>query len=281
MINVTIGRLLGFLGVLAIAIGLFASAERVPMGYTGVIVNMMGSEKGVQAVEEGTGWKFLTPSQELYKFPTFDQNENLGIITFQDVDGMEITADIGITIKAAPGAAPMLFQTYRKSMYEIIKTNVPQVVKTELNNASSKLTAENIYGKNKEEFFKDVESRIRTAFGKKGLLVTNIYINGKIGLPPKVVDALNAKIESTQKTAQRENEVAQVKAEADKEREKAKGEKDAAISRAQGEAESITIRGKALRDNPGVVELNAIEKWDGKLPSTMLPGSAVPFVPVK
>ena len=47
------------------------------------------------------------------------------------------------------------------------------------------------------------------------------------------------------------------------------------------EAEALSIKGNALRANPGVVELNAIDKWDGKLP-TMLGGNGpIPFINVK
>ena len=41
-------------------------------------------------------------------------------------------------------------------------------------------------------------------------------------------------------------------------------------------AQAIEIKGKALRDNPNVIELNKIEKWDGVLPQYMT--GPVPFV---
>ncbi len=44
------------------------------------------------------------------------------------------------------------------------------------------------------------------------------------------------------------------------------------------EANAINARGKALRENPNVVALVQAEKWDGKLPTQMIPGSAVPFL---
>ena len=50
--------------------------------------------------------------------------------------------------------------------------------------------------------------------------------------------------------------------------------------RGQAEASAIRARGEALRDNPKLVELVAAEKWNGVLPTTMLPGSAVPFIEV-
>ena len=41
---------------------------------------------------------------------------------------------------------------------------------------------------------------------------------------------------------------------------------------------AIKAKADALRENPGLVALTATEKWDGKLPSTFVPGSAVPFI---
>jgi regulator of protease activity HflC (stomatin/prohibitin superfamily) len=57
-------------------------------------------------------------------------------------------------------------------------------------------------------------------------------------------------------------------------------EANAAAVRLAGEAEAAAIRarGEALRDNPDLVSLNAVEKWNGVLPTTMPPGSAVPFI---
>jgi hypothetical protein len=47
------------------------------------------------------------------------------------------------------------------------------------------------------------------------------------------------------------------------------------------EAEAINARGRALRDNPTLIELVSAERWNGVLPTTMVPGAAVPFVNVK
>lgn len=257
-----------------------AGCSKVPAGYTGVIVNLMGSEKGVAPSEATVGYKFLTPNEELFLFPTFNQNFNLAQVSFQDRDGMKISAPIGITLRAKQGAAPLLFQTYRKSMDEIIEVNVPQVVRNAFNNAGSKVKASDVYGPGKEKFLRDIEQQVQAHFDSKGIIVESLYLNGEITLPPQVVEALNASITATQKAQQRENELRQTEAEAAKVRAAAQGDKDAAILKAQGEAESLNIRGAALRNNPGVVELNAIEKWDGKLPTYMTSGSSVPFITV-
>ena len=61
----------------------------------------------------------------------------------------------------------------------------------------------------------------------------------------------------------------------------AKAQADAVKLQGDAEAHAINARGKALRDNPSLVELVQAEKWDGKLPTTMVPGQAVPFINVK
>ncbi len=51
----------------------------------------------------------------------------------------------------------------------------------------------------------------------------------------------------------------------------------------QGKAEAgaIQARGEALRNNPALPTLVASEKWNGVLPTTMMPGNTVPFINLK
>ncbi len=67
-----------------------------------------------------------------------------------------------------------------------------------------------------------------------------------------------------------------------KEVELAKAEADRKRVEAQGEADAIRLRAQAIQAQGGkeYVELEAIKKWDGKLPTTM-PGQTTPFVHVK
>ncbi len=67
-----------------------------------------------------------------------------------------------------------------------------------------------------------------------------------------------------------------------KEVELAKAEADRKRVEAQGEADAIRLRAQAIQAQGGkeYVELEAIKKWDGKLPTTM-PGQTTPFIHVK
>ena len=72
----------------------------------------------------------------------------------------------------------------------------------------------------------------------------------------------------------------------------AQAQADARVAQATAEAEAITLtgnaeasairaRGEALRDNPSLVSLVQAERWDGKLPTTMIPDATVPFMNMK
>lgn len=75
--------------------------------------------------------------------------------------------------------------------------------------------------------------------------------------------------------------VIQAQADADSQLAVATAEAKAIELKGQAEAKAIAVKGQALRDNPALVGLVTAEAWNGVLPSTMVPGSAVPFVNVK
>ena len=79
---------------------------------------------------------------------------------------------------------------------------------------------------------------------------------------------------------QKQAEIVKVNAQAKADAEVIQAKADAEKVRLAGEAEAAAIRakGEALKENRQLVDLTAAEKWNGVLPSTMTPNSAVPFV---
>ena len=94
-------------------------------------------------------------------------------------------------------------------------------------------------------------------------------------------EKVQAQITVTQATAKANAIRAEAQANADATR--LAGEARASNIKITGEAEAAAIeaRGKALGNNPNLVTLVQAERWNGVLPTTMVPGSAVPFVQVK
>jgi regulator of protease activity HflC (stomatin/prohibitin superfamily) len=78
--------------------------------------------------------------------------------------------------------------------------------------------------------------------------------------------AVEDKVVAVQRATQEQNKTVQVQEQA----------KQAIIS-AGAQAESMRIRATALASNPKLVEYEAVQKWDGKLPQYSL-GGATPFI---
>ncbi|HOK40185.1 MAG TPA: prohibitin family protein [bacterium] len=82
-------------------------------------------------------------------------------------------------------------------------------------------------------------------------------------------EAIENKVTAEQQALAAKNKLEQVKFEAEQK-----------VAEAKGKAEAIRIEAQALRDNPQVLQLRALEKWDGKLPQFM-GSNSVPFINVK
>lgn len=82
-------------------------------------------------------------------------------------------------------------------------------------------------------------------------------------------NAVEQKVIAEQAAKEAENKTKQIEQEA----------KQRVIS-AKAEAESMRIRSQALMSNPKLVDYEAVQKWNGVLP-TMTMGSSVPFINIK
>lgn len=93
-------------------------------------------------------------------------------------------------------------------------------------------------------------------------------------------EKVQAQITVTQATA-KANAV-RAEAQANAEATKLNGEARASNIKVTGEAEAAAIkaRAEALGSNPNIISLTQAERWNGVLPTTMVPGSAVPFVTI-
>ena len=94
-------------------------------------------------------------------------------------------------------------------------------------------------------------------------------------------EKVQAQITVTQANAKANAVRAEAQAHADATR--LDGEDKASNIKITGEAQAAAIeaRAKALGTNPNLVTLVQAERWNGVLPTTMVPGSAVPFVSLK
>lgn len=239
-----------FAGVLFAAMSL-TSCERIDAGCEGILVNLYGSDRGVDDVSMVTGRVFYNPfTQEVYEYPTYVQTIDYKPFTINAKDGSEFKVDPNINIKIKDGAAPKVFRKYRKELSDVIQGPVYKYVKDACRIEINKFTTDQIVS-NREAVEQAIEKRLSTLISKEGFILDQ-FTSG-LEYPRTIVEAVDAKNRAIQLAQKAANEVQVAEAEAKKK-----------IVIAEAEAKANAIVNSSL--SPLLVKKQWIEKWNGNLP---------------
>lgn len=265
--------------LLIFATATLASCSKVPAGHVGIKVYLLGKEKGVDHEELSTGRYWIGINEELYLYPTYTQNwswtansvegsENDESISFQTKDGLKVSGDFGIIYTVDPEKVSVLFTTYRRGIEEITDGYLRKYVRDALNKYSSQMKVEDVYGKGKIRLLDSVNAEVARQVRDKGIIVERISPLNEFMLPDNVEEAINNKIEATQRAQQREFELREAEAEAQKTIAKARGDSASIVTKAAAEAEANRLLSKSI--TKVLVQYEAAKRWNGKYPQTML-----------
>lgn len=252
--------------------------QTIKPGEVGVVVNMLGEDKGPEVREKSVGIHFIPPWKKVYLFPIFEQNHQWvgnDKFTFQTSEGLQVSSEMGITYHLEPNNIHQLFSRYRRGMEEITHLFIRNNLRDYINKFASKMKIEDLIGPQKEEFFKNVQQSVQKELNHMGFIITHLYIIGQLDVPSNVRDALNNKIEATQRAQQRENELREAEAQAKKVIAETEGFAKSKIIKAKAEAEANNLLSKSITKE--LLEWNSINKWDGKMPYA-LAGQGMPFM---
>ncbi len=156
-------------------------------------------------------------------------------------------------------------EVYRRLRRDYERIVIVPAVQEAVKAATARFTAEQLI--TQRPLIKEaIEVGLRDRLAKHGILVDTISITD-FEFSKSFNEAIEAKVTATQKALEAERNLQRVKFEAEQ-----------VVARAQAEATSIRIQGEALRQNPELVSLRWVEKWNGQLPETMLSGGVVPFI---
>ncbi len=239
------------------------------------------SPGGVSPNSLGVGWYFAPPGTHIYEYPVFTRtytwtasdNEERQInerFNFQDKNGLALSADVAVSYHVDPTRASILFQRYRTDMDQIIAGPLRNAIRNAIVERASQLGVEEIYGPHKSELIATALKRVQGFFSPVGLQVEQLYWAGNIVVPEQVLQQINAKIANEQAALAAQANVATAKANS-----------DARIAKARGDAEAIQVEAEAIRTNPEIVKLRAVEKWNGELPTYVGGSGPMPFIDVK
>jgi regulator of protease activity HflC (stomatin/prohibitin superfamily) len=132
---------------------------------------------------------------------------------------------------------------------------------------SAKFTAEELITR-RESVRDDIKVLLHSKLDPRGIIVDEFNIVN-FGFSSAFNNAIEAKVTAEQSALAAKNKLEQIKFEADQR-----------IAEARGKAEAIRVESEALRSNPQILELRALEKWDGVLPQVTGAGGT-PFINVQ
>jgi regulator of protease activity HflC (stomatin/prohibitin superfamily) len=264
-------------GIVVVAV-VMSSFARVEPGNVGIRVNNVAG--GVSPNSLPVGWYFSPPGTHIYEYPVFtrtytwtasrtEQNAVDESFNFQDKNGLSLKADVAVSYHVDPARASILFQRYRTDMDAIIDGPLRNSIRNAIVERAAQLGVEEIYGNHKAELIATAQRRVQAFFAPVGLQIEQIYWAGNIGVPQMVLDQINAKIANEQSALAAQANVATARANA-----------EARIAKAKGDAEAIQVEAEAIRTNPEIVKLRAVEKWNGQMP-TYVGAGPMPFIDVK
>ncbi|MEG1616466.1 MAG: SPFH domain-containing protein [Bacteroidales bacterium] len=237
--------------LIVFVLSLFVRMERIDAGHTGIRVNLVGDNKGVDDITEVTGWVVYMPLfTAIYEFPIYTQVKDYEVFRVNAKDGSEFTVDPTLSYYVHQDSVPRIFRQYRKSLRELENGYLKNVIYDCYRLTANSFSSDSLMS-NRGVFEEEVQSRLETTLRKEGFIYQQLTSN--ITPPQSLKDAIDSKNRTIQEAMQAENKVRQAEA-------------DARIRRIKAETEKYENDMKASALTPLIIQQMYIEKWDGKLP---------------
>lgn len=237
---------------------LVGCAEQVDEGYRGIKTNW-GEVVG-EPLEPGL-YFYLPIASSIFEMEVREQ-------VLQEMTEA-FTADTqvaGITYSAVYYPEP----TKIGDLYKQLGKNwdqklVKSAVQSSLKNAVGMFKADDLVSR-REVVRNKAYDEIKTSLAERSIFLTRLDLTN-LDFKDEYEAAVEAKVVAIQKAEQAKNRSVEVEENARQ-----------TVMMAKANAESMRIRSQALSQNKSLVEYEAVQKWDGKLPQYILGSGAMPFI---
>lgn len=275
----TISKIILWGGIALVAMLSLFGCERIDAGHVGVKVDMYGDGKGVNDVTEVTGWVFYNPlSTKIVEFPTYVQHieytrkvdeygeiisDESFIVNSKDGSEFHVSPILNYSVKREK--VPYIFSKYRVELSLVEQGFLKTAVYDAFRIVANSYTADELIG-NRELFELKVRQVLKKQLEPEGFMLSQFTSN--LVYPETFKKAIEAKNNAVQTALRAENEVKTAEAQAKIKIAKAEGNAQAMLTSAKAEAEANRLKQQTI--TPMLLQLEWINKWDGKLPSTQL-----------
>ncbi len=263
------------LGVAVVVLGLagaFASRTYVvvPAGHVGVVFNVFG---GVQEAELGEGFHLILPFvQQVTLYDVRQQEITLARETGDEVtarssEGLEITVDVTILYQVAADRAAKLHQDIGPSYVDV---RLRPQIRSQVRDSIAGFAAAELISTQRSELGTLIDERLANELGSDNINVLTVLLRD-VRIPETITRAIEEKQAAEQQVQVEENRKRQAEIAAQRRVVEAQGERDAAIAEAEGEAQALTLRGRAIRENPEIIQLEVAQKLAPGVQTILLP----------
>lgn len=231
----------------------------ISAGERGVVLNWGAVSQNI--LGEGLHWR--TPFvQKVVKVDTQIQKEQVDAGA-SSKDLQTVTTQIALNFHLQEDKVNTLWQ---KIGAEYKSKIIDPAIQESVKSVTAKYTAEELITK-REQVKDEVKLSLRERLAQDYISVDDFSIVN-FEFSKSFDEAIESKVTAEQNALAAKNKLEQVKYEADQR-----------IAEAQGEAEAIKIQAQAIQQQGGkeYVQLQAINKWNGNLPTQMF-GNAIPFI---
>ena len=239
---------------------IFESFTVISAGHTGVQVTL-GEVNPVPLTE---GVHMVNPISQVRDVDVRLQKAELKGANAGTKDLQVVHTDIVVNFRLDPAKVPHIYKEYGLNVDEkVLGPGINEAFKS----VTAHFTSEELVTK-RDVVSAEILNHLTAKMAPFNITVSNVSLVN-FGFSPEYQKAIEAKVISVQQTAKAQQDLQRIEIEA-----------KSRVAQAEGEAKAIAIQAQAIQSNGGqnYVQLQAISKWDGKLPATMMGGGTVPFV---
>ena len=247
---------------------LFGSWYTVDQGERAVVLRL-----GATVGEDGPGLHFKLPwINTVHKITVQTQNRRYTKLESYSRDQQPATLTVSVTFMASdPSAVYSQYGDLEGAVGRLIDPRVMSGVKTIFGQYDAVRAIQE-----RADLNKDIDAAITSAITGP-IQIVSVQVEN-IDFSSAYEQSVEQRMLAQVEIQKREENLRTTQVEAEIARTKAEGEANAIRLKGEAEGAAIKARGDALRANADLVQLQAVEKWDGKLPTTIVPGSSLPFL---
>lgn len=278
-----IGWLIGVALVACIAVvAAMSSYTSVNQQDRGVVLR---NGKLVGVAEPGPNW-FMPFVTDVIEIKVTGQSKSYPKLQAYSRDQQVATMNVSVSFAVPPGKVTELYSQFG-SIDNLVSRGLDRQVPQAMENVFGQYNAITAV-QQRTKLVADLNAAVKASLEQYPITVESVQLENvsfSDDYDAAVAARMQAEVEVARKkqeleTAKVTAQIAVTNAQAAADSQLAQATAAAKATRLQGEADAAAIKAKsdALNSNPQLVQLAAVDKWNGVLPVQMVPGSTVPFV---